>query len=402
LRIRDVLIAVSIAFLALGSAYSSPSPAVPCDLHAASADRAGVGCARAWFDANLRINEIQMVGTAESYKLRPQDLMLSLIKMGSPEDAQEVDFSEPTIPNQLNAGARSLGFDVAYDPKGGLYANPAGALLAMEILSDKYVSAMSAPGFKVIHILDIDFNSSCMTLIICLHTVADWSHSHRDHLPIIIAIKTNDDPTPMPRATTPAKFDAAAFDALDSTIRSVFSRDELITPDMVQGGYPTLRDAVLAKNWPTIGASRGKVLFLLDDSQQKVALYRGARRSLEGRAMFVSTDSKSPVAGFVTVEDPTKASAAIAADVKTGLIVRTFADANAKEARANNMARRDGAFASGAQIVSTNFIIADNRVGKYQVRLPQNHVAQCDVQTALSRCMGVDVETGRVSLVAAR
>src|SRR6267154_1792291 len=291
------IVPVLLFFIALPAAYavgaSSPvlPPAVPCNLSAKSADQAGLGCARAWFDANLRINEIQTVGTAESYKLRPSRPMLSLIKMGSPEDARQLDFSEPTIPEQLYAGARSLAFDTAYDPTGGLYGNPAGALLAMELVPDSYTADMSKPGFKVIHILDIDFESSCMSLTDCLRAVADWSRSNRDHLPIVIALKSNDDRTPMPGATRPIKFDAAAFDALDSAILSVFKRDELITPDMIQGNYPTLREAVLAKNWPTIGISRGKVLFLLDDSKAKVALYRGTRLGLEGRVMFVSTES---------------------------------------------------------------------------------------------------------------
>ena len=75
---------------------------------------------------------------------------------------------------------------------------------------------------------------------------------------------------------------------------------------MVQGSYPTLRDAVHAQGWPSLGAARGKVLFLLEDTKEKVALYRGDRRSLEGRVMFIGTDANSPAAGFVTVEDPTK------------------------------------------------------------------------------------------------
>jgi hypothetical protein len=35
-----------------------------------------------------------------------------------------------------------------------------------------------------------------------------------------------------------------------------------------------------------------------------VALYRGARRSLEGRAMFVNTDEASPAAAYLTLNDP--------------------------------------------------------------------------------------------------
>ena len=77
--------ALSGIFVAL-PAGSAPESA--CALNAPDANLAGADCVRAWFDANLRINEIQTVGTEESYKLRPSDSMLSLIKMGSADDAK--------------------------------------------------------------------------------------------------------------------------------------------------------------------------------------------------------------------------------------------------------------------------------------------------------------------------
>lgn len=395
---RVFLLSALLSLLAVPLASSSALSA--CDTNAAEAtaeaSAAGADCARAWFDANLRIDEIQTVGTAESYKLRPSDSMLSLIKMGSSDDAKALDFAQAPIAEQLKMGARSLAFDIAYDPKGGLYKIPAGASMAGELVSDDYIAAMATPGFKVIHILDIDFNSSCVTFVACLQTVASWSRANKDHLPIVIALRSNDDRTPMPGATRPAKFDAAVFDALDAEIRSVFRPDELITPDLVQGGHATLREAVLAHDWPKLGASRSKVLFFLDDTPQKTALYRGKRLSLEGRAMFISTDDKSPAAAFVTVENPVKQAAVITASVKAGFMVHTFADAETKEARSGNIQRRDRAFASGAQIISTDFLVADPRVGKYAARFPDNRIAQCDVQDAPQRCLGRDVESGAV------
>ena len=140
-----------------------------CDLSAPDAIHAGdASCVRPWLDANMRINQLQFVGTAESYKLAPSDAMLSLIRMGGKKDAEALDFSEPPLADQLNAGARSLEFDIAYDPKGGLFKNPAGASMADELLDPTYVDAMSQPGFKVIHVLDVDFHSSCLALKDCL------------------------------------------------------------------------------------------------------------------------------------------------------------------------------------------------------------------------------------------
>jgi hypothetical protein len=383
------LITIAALFFVAGGRAAYPQA---CDLAAKDVRLAGAGCAGAWFDTNLRLNEVQTVGTAESYKLQPSKEMMSLIGMGSDADAQALDYDEPPIAAQLAAGARSLEFDVAYDPKGGLYKYPAGASMAGELVADDYIAAMATPGFKVIHILDIDFNSSCVTLPVCLKAVADWSRANPAHLPIIIALRSNDERTPMPGATRPYKFDAAAFDALDAEIRAAFRPDEMITPDMVRGSYPTLREAVAAGNWPKLGAARGKLLFLLDDNAQKVAIYRGTRKSLEGRAMFVATDEKSPAAAFTTIENPAKDAATITADVKAGLIVHTFADADTREARKNETARRDWAFASGAQMISSDFVVANKRIGTYVVHVPGNHVGQCDVQLSPGHCGGLDLE----------
>jgi hypothetical protein len=310
--------------------------------------------------------------------------------MGSKADAQQLDFGEPPIESQLRLGARSLAFDVAYDPEGGLFEHPAGALMAGQFLEDNYIATMSKPGFKVVHILDIDFNSSCLTLSACLQAVESWSRKNAGHLPITILIKTNDDRTPMPGATTPIKFNSAAFDALDTQIRAAFGADELITPDMVQGKFPTLRDAVLAHNWPTLAASRGKVLFVLDDNARKVALYRGSRHSLEGRAMFVATDDKSPAAAFITVENPLKAAPAIAKDVRSGFMVHVYSDADTKEARTGNTARREAALSSGAQVISTDFLVTDPQIGLYEAHIPGNKIARCDSVTSSQRCAGLD------------
>ena len=384
-------------FAVLLAVVASPAPGqtpAPCDLAAADVRAAGPGCAKAWFDANLRLNDIQTVGTAESYKLRPSDAMLSLIRMGSEDDVKALDFAQPAIADQLNAGARSLAFDIAYDPKGGLYKYPAGASMAEELVGDDYVAAMSQPGFKVIHILDIDFNAGCLTLNACLLAVASWSRANPSHVPLIIAFTSNDERTPMPGATHPVKFDAAVFDALDGEIRAVFRPDELITPDSVQGRAATLRDALKAGGWPKLGPSRGKVLFLLDDTAQKTALYRGTRTSLEGRAMFIATDAQSGAAAFITVENPARQAAAVTAAVKAGLMVHTFADAQTREARANSTSRRDWAFAAGAQVISTNFLLPDPRIGPYSVRVPGGRVAQCNVQAQPQRCIDWDVESG--------
>ena len=56
--------------------------------------------------------------------------------------------------------------------------------------------------------------------------------------------------------------------------------------------------------------------------------------------------------------------------MKAGFLVRTRADADTAEARKNDPKRRDKAFASGAQMVSTDFPVAVPAVSTYSVQLP--------------------------------
>ena len=369
-----------------------------CNLSAPDAAQAGgESCIRPWLDANMRINQLQYVGTAESYKLAPSEAMLSLIRMGGEKDAQALDFGEPPLSEQLDLGARSLEFDVAYDPDGGLFKNPAGASMADELLDPAYVAAMSRPGFKVIHVLDVDFHSSCVAFKDCLGEIAVWSRAHKNHLPILIALHANDAKTPMPGATQPLAFDTNAFAALDAEIRDVFRPEEMIVPDQVKGTHASLREAVQAGAWPTLGEARGKVIFLLDDNSKKTVLYVGANNSLDGRLLFVATDENSPLASFISIEDPLKDQARIAGDVAAGFMVKTRADADTREARGGKTARRDAAFASGAQIVATDFLVPDKKIGDYKVGLADGHKAQCDAKLAGQQCVSWNARPHRVA-----
>jgi hypothetical protein len=370
---------------------SSGAAWADCNLAAPDAAAAGANCARAWMDQNLHVNDIVTVGTHNSYKAAIPDKIMALVKMGAAQLAQGLDYSHLPLADQLNDGARAIEIDVVYDPKGGLYAHPAGAAMTGEVMPAEWSAAMAQPGFKVLHVQDIDFHAVCITFVACLQEVKAWSQAHPDHVPILLTLNAKDDAIPMPGSVTPLKFDTAAFDALDAEILSVFSKDELVTPDQVQGGAPSLRDAVLSHGWPSLGATRGKFLFALDESGDKIAAYIGGRKSLEGRVMFVNTTEDSPAAAYLTLNE-TSDIPRIAADVQKGFLVRTRADADTVEARANTTVRRDKALASGAQYVSTDYMQSDTRFGPYLARMPAGVVAACNPQRHPERCAGLPVE----------
>jgi hypothetical protein len=364
-----------------------------CAAQAAKAADAAPACVRAWMDATLRMNDVVAVGTHNSYKLAIPPEELAAMQAARGPAVLGLDYAHRLIAEQLDAGARQLELDVVHDPQGGRYARPLTALGRGVALPPAAQAALARPGFKVLHMPDVDFRSSCLTFVECLTVVRTWSQAHPDHAPILILINAKEGQASVPGGVTPLAFDPASFDALDAEIRTVFGPDRLITPDQVQGRRRTLREAVLAGGWPRLGEARGKVFFALDESPAKVAVYRGARRSLEGRAMFVNTDEASPAAAYLTLNDPIRQKDRIAAAVKAGFIVRTRADAETIAARAASVAQRTAALASGAQYVSTDYMWPDPRFpGGYTVRLTGGEAAACNPLRAAEHCHSLPVE----------
>jgi hypothetical protein len=342
----------------------------------------------------LKLNDMAAVGTHNSYKLAvPADELTAMVAAGG-QAALGLDYGHRPLNEELDQGARQLEIDVVRDPKGGRFARPLTALGGGIVASPAFAKAMAAPGYKVMHMPDIDFRSSCLTFVDCLMVVRTWSKTHPGHAPILILINAKEGKASLPGGVAALPYDAEAFDALDAEVRSVFSEAELITPDQVQGTAPTLREAVLAGGWPTLDQARGKVFIALDESPEKVAIYRGARKSLEGRAMFVNTDEASPAAAYLTLNDPIGQRERIIAAVKAGFIVRTRADADTWQARRNDVSQRTAALASGAQYVSTDYMQADPRfVGDYTVRLTGGAVAICNPVRAAERCPDKPLES---------
>ena len=78
-------------------------------------DAADAMCARRWMDANLRLNDLLVVGTHNSYKQAIPDAVMALIRAAQPQDANGLDYRHRPLSEQLDAGARQLEIDVYHD-----------------------------------------------------------------------------------------------------------------------------------------------------------------------------------------------------------------------------------------------------------------------------------------------
>jgi len=340
--------------------------------------------------AEIKLNQIQVIGTHNSYHagIAPNEAKVWQTKY--PDAFKGLDYQHPPLPVQFDAGVRQIELDIYADTKGGRYAHPSGPSMAAAagLPADPEFDpqgVMAKPGFKVMHVQDVDYRSTCQPFIACLQQVRDWSHAHPDHVPIFILVETKQGSPKNLKLTEPEPFTSSTFDALDAEIRSVFPANEMITPDDVRGHYETLNQAVLAGNWPTLTSSRGKVVFLMD--QRPVGpVYLENHPSLRGRVIFTNSTPGQPDAAFLERNDGPADE--IISLVRQGYLIRARTDADTKQARTNDTSMRDAMIASGAQLLSTDYPANEPArwPGNFSVSLPGKLVARCDPANTQASC----------------
>lgn len=305
----------------------------------------------------LRINQVQVIGSHNSYKQAIDPPLLAMLTRTDSVRFKGIEYSHVSLTEQLDLGLRGLEIDVYADPKGGKYAQPLGLKLAQGQQAYDVNAGMNTPGFKVLHIQDIDFRSNCPRFADCLAELSRWSDAHPDHFPVYVTMNAKDDVISRPGFVKPDPFTADVLNQLDSAVLAGMGRKKLIVPDDVRGGRrsETLEAAVLAGNWPTVKAARGKFLFVLDEVGKKRAAYIAGHPSLQGRTLFTNSEPGTPEAAFVILNDPTKDQTRIAELVKKGYLVRTRADSDTKQARQADYHDFELAQQTGAQIITTDY-----------------------------------------------
>ncbi|WP_375428309.1 Ca2+-dependent phosphoinositide-specific phospholipase C [uncultured Sphingomonas sp.] len=341
-------------------------------------------------DATMKLNDIQVLGSHNSFKRQISPAVMKMLRKMNPKTADSLDYQHGPLTQQLDTGLRQLEIDVFADPTGGRYADPAGERLARAAgeATGFDRAAMLKPGFKAFHVPDIDYLSNCPTLVGCLREIDTWSRAHPGHLPLMITINAHDVPIGRPGITDPLRLDGPALDALDAEIRSVIAPNRLIVPDDVRGKAATLRDAVLADGWPALKAARGKIVLLFDVPDDIAHRYRTGHPSLAGRAMFAFYNDAQPESAMIVVQDPIVDGAKIRRWVEKGYIIRTRSDADTVEARSRDLRKAHAAAASGAQAISTDYYpgAPDPQGRRFSVTLPGSATERCNPVRRVSGC----------------
>ena len=293
-------------------------------------------------EMGISINQIQFVGSHNSYKQAMPDSFVKQLMKVNPKLLESLDYEHIPLGDQLDLGMRKLELDIFY------------------LAEDKR--------FLVGHVQQIDMNSNCESLRICLTQIISWSDDNPSHSPIWISFNAKDNY--ILGLPTPEVFTPEAFLLMDSIFEEMFG-DKLIRP----------RD-IVDLQWPFLSEARGKFILILDEGGIKRDIYFEGWKQ---RPMFINAPEGHPAAAIMIINDPIGQFDEIQRLVKAGYMIRTRADADTREARDNDTRRKVAAFESGAQAVSTDYYIPATHFGnEYQVSLPEP--VQCNPITAPKNC----------------
>lgn len=334
------------------------------------------------FDA-LSLNEVQYVGTHNSYKLHPDALMMQALvdadqaqakpRADEPTRAHALSYGHLPLETQLELGMRLFELDLQLAGSGpsiDLQEHYTKQYGAKEPLDGGVLPARFEPDeVLVYHGLD-DFRSSCYKLTECLLVFRNWSRANPQHLPVVIYLEAKyqthclgSEGKECPDAQRMAQpFDRQAWERIERHVRSMIGEQKIVRPGDLLLPDNNLRQSIMAKGWPKIGELRGKFLFVIAAADDRA---KDTYSEIDDPLLFTFRPADHPDASFVIEFDPF--SPKIEEIIEAGLIASTYADYRLEEARNDDTKKRDRLFSAGAQMISTDFPIRDPRFSNYRV-----------------------------------
>ncbi len=252
-------------------------------------------------------------------------------------------------------------------PRGGQYKRRRVNLFLFGQRQRLKGKALKKPGFKILHISDVDFETNYLTLKSALEALKSWSDLHPDHFPIYINLEAKgshpaDESKALKRLGFKKciPFDRRAFLDLEQEISATLSPDQIFKPSDFKKSYSSLQGRVVAEGWPLLEEVRGKFIFILEGNNKH--LYRTFERPL-----FFQYGNQSDANTVFLLRNNPIASEREIRELNSEFIVRTRSDAGSVESRSNNYDTWNAALRSGAQIISTDYYKADERWSSYKI-----------------------------------
>jgi len=269
---------------------------------------------------DLRLNEIQLLATHNSYKKYGSAIAKFLVGVvESFEEAESMKYGFNDLTDQLNHGVRSFELDLRY----------------------------RSGDFEVTHVPLVDNSSTVPKFDLALEEIRLWSDHNPGHIPIIVLLELKGDWMILDPALS--DFTGAELIELDDLIKEEFG-DQLFTPADMIGSHDSLRQAVTKDGWPLLNDLLGQVIFFLHPGQYTEPFMQ-ARPDFKTMGMFpAARDGDSDYASFIIHNNPHDLEY-INELVASNYIVRTRLDSSLQICPE----RFQNGLLSGAQILTTDF-----------------------------------------------
>lgn len=327
------------------------------------------------------LNEYRVLASHNSYKLKPDPRVSKFLykiknKLGEENDPIQLEYAHESLSIQLDSfNVRGFELDVYADPKGGKYYRRRINGFVRGKRKRSKIPALKEPGFKIIHISDVDYETNYYTLESALKEIADWSKNNPDHSPVYINIEAKGsgmgNESGLLRILGFKKaivYDSTIYDQLNNELLTFIPSEQLVTPKEFQGDFSSIRERIDSIGWPSIEEYKGKLFFILEGNRSD--WYAAQVNAGADLPMFVYGGTEDPMTLFVRRNQPIGNEEEIK-ELSKDFIVRTRTDAGTLEARENDQSRKEAAIRSGAQIVSTDYYRPDLELSEFSVTLEE-------------------------------
>lgn len=327
---------------------------------------------------SLPLNDIRILASHNSYKKKPDPKVIKFLghfhkQLGEENDPKRIDYGHETLPVQLDTfGIRGFELDVYYDPKGGrYYKRKINGPISGKHKKSK-IQSLKKPGFKILHISDVDFETHYYTFIDALKELKTWSQNHPNHIPLFVNIEAKGsglgDESGFLRLLgfkRALKFDSTAYCALNDEISSILDSNIIFTPNQLKANYNTIKERLDTEGWPTLSECRGKIFFILEGNNSQI--YSDFIAQGDNVPMFVYSQPEGDNTAFVVKNNAPENIKEIQ-ELSERYMVRTRADVETIEARNMDYSRFEACLQSNAQIVSTDYYRKDAELSEFEVK----------------------------------
>ena len=287
---------------------------------------------------SLLINQIQVIGTHNSYHIEPDPLPVA-----------QYAYTHLPLDEQLQDHAvRQVELDIHLDKSGE---------------------------FQVYHVFYFDQQTTCATLPECLSVIRQWSDAHPDHELLYILIE--------PKDSLEVIKTHDYWVELEEVVYALWPKELLVRPDDVRGAFDSLREALESTGWPTVEDTQGKTMFIMLNDSAQTELYLDGHPTLEDRLFFIRGGATQPYGAIIEHGNPIGSFYSIQEMVKAGYLVRTSTP-NVDHDDEEKAEACQKALDSGAHIISTDYPYEVE--GEYWFQLPGGATVRCNPLTAPAWC----------------